>query len=134
MPFCPKCRYEYKPEISVCPDCNEYLLSSLPEKNEEISEIDNMGYDNWVRIGRLTSQAYANMINEGLHSKNIPVIILSGTGHFGQTGQMGTSSFRPIDGGFSVMVPEEFTVDANYEAEIILGDDWIKSRDENIDQ
>ncbi len=134
MPFCPKCRYEYKPEISVCPDCNEYLVSSLPEKNEEISEIDNMGYDNWVRIGRLTSQAYANMINEGLHSKNIPVIILSGTGHFGQTGQMGTSSFRPIDGGFSVMVPEEFAVDANYEAEIILGDDWIKSRDENIDQ
>ena len=134
MPFCPKCRYEYKPEISVCPDCNEYLVSSLPEKNEEISEIDNMGYDNWVRIGRLTSQAYANMINEGLHSKNIPVIILSGTGHFGQTGQMGTSSFRPIDGGFSVMVPEEFAVDANYEAEIILGDDWIKSRDENIGQ
>ena len=134
MPFCPKCRYEYKPEISVCPDCNEYLVSSLPEKNEEISEIDNMGYDNWVRIGRLTSQAYANMINEGLHSKNIPVIILSGTGHFGQTGQMGTSSFRPIDGGFSVMVPEEFAVDANYEAEIILGDDWIKSRDEYIDQ
>ena len=134
MPFCPKCRYEYKPEISICPDCNEYLVSTLPEKNEEISEIDNMGYDNWVRIGRLTSQAYANMINEGLHSKNIPVIILSGTGHFGQTGQMGTSSFRPIDGGFSVMVPEEFAVDANYEAEIILGDDWIKSRDENIDQ
>ncbi|RKX23303.1 MAG: hypothetical protein DRP51_00740 [Candidatus Zixiibacteriota bacterium] len=132
MPFCPKCRYEYKPEISVCPDCSEPLVSSLPDKTAEDFRIDSKTYNNWVRIGRLTSYAYANMINEGLHSKNIPVVVLSGAGHFGQTGQMGTSSFRPIDGGFSIMVPEEFAVDASREAEVILGDEWIKAREENI--
>jgi hypothetical protein len=133
MPFCPNCRYEYKPEISICPDCNEQLVSSLPPEGAENQDDEYSKYDNWVRIGRLTSQAYANMINEGLQSKNIPVIILSGTGHFGQTGQMGISSFRPIDGGFSVMVPKQFAEDASLEAEIILGQEWINAKADNFD-
>ena len=133
MPFCPKCRYEYNPEVSICPDCSEYLVAKLPEIDASNSEIDDMGYDNWVKIGRLSSQAYANMINDGLQSKNIPVVIISGAGHFGQTGQMGTSSFLPVGGGYIVLVPEEFVEDANHEAEIILGDEWTASREEDTD-
>ena len=133
MPFCPKCRYEYNPEISVCPDCDESLVASLPEKpkkNEEHLEIDKQGYDNWVKIGNLTSSAFAEMINEGLKSKNIPVVILSGAGYFGQTGQMGISSILPAGGGYLVLVPEEFVEDAHNEAEIILGDQWQKAGEE----
>lgn len=133
MSFCPKCRYEYNPEISVCPDCEETLVDLLPEKTKtdaENSEIDDQGYDDWIKIGNLTSQAYATMINEGLKSKNIPVVILSGAGYFGQTGQMGISSILPAGGGYLVLVPEEFVEDAHNEAEIILGDDWIKVSEE----
>jgi len=129
MPFCPKCRYEYNPEISICPDCEEHLVDILPEKYENESEIDNQGYDNWIKIGRLSSQAYATMINDGLKSKNIPIVILSGAGHFGQTGQMGTSAFFPAGGSYIVLVPEEFIDDANHEAEIILGEEWTMSRE-----
>ncbi|MCP4703582.1 MAG: hypothetical protein GY865_03150, partial [candidate division Zixibacteria bacterium] len=96
MSFCPKCRYEYNAGIIICPDCDEQLVDILPEKtenNKNSSEIDDMGYDNWVKIAKLNSQAYATMINDGLKSKNIPVVILSGAGHFGQTGQAGTSAF-----------------------------------------
>lgn len=25
MPWCPKCRYEYEPEVTICPDCGEEL-------------------------------------------------------------------------------------------------------------
>ena len=132
MPYCPKCRYEYNPEISICPDCEEHLVDILPEKYENDSEIDKQGYDNWVKIARLTSQAYANMINDGLQSKNIPVVILSGAGHFGQTGQMGTSSFFPVGGRYLVLVPEEFVEDANNEAVSILGDEWVNVSDEEI--
>ena len=28
--FCPSCRYEYRPEISKCPDCDIWLVSTLP--------------------------------------------------------------------------------------------------------
>ena len=133
MSFCPKCRYEYNPEIIICPDCNESLVDILPEKYENESEIDNQGYNNWVKIARLSSHAYANMINDGLKSKNIPVVILSSAGHFGQTGQMGPSSFFPAGGGYMVLVPEEFIENASHEAEIILGDEWTKSLEGDTD-
>ncbi len=35
MPFCPKCRYEYTPEVKECPDCEEKLVPSLgPDPNQ----------------------------------------------------------------------------------------------------
>ncbi|MCK5243309.1 hypothetical protein KAR34_12750 [bacterium] len=30
MPYCPKCGYEYQPDINTCPDCNEQLVAFLP--------------------------------------------------------------------------------------------------------
>jgi len=35
MPFCPKCRYEYKPEIWECPDCGVRLVEKLEEEEPE---------------------------------------------------------------------------------------------------
>ena len=35
--FCPQCRYEYKPGVNRCPDCDVELVSSLPpEEDEEV--------------------------------------------------------------------------------------------------
>lgn len=30
MPFCPKCHYEYQPEVTNCPDCGRALVAELP--------------------------------------------------------------------------------------------------------
>ncbi|UCH33806.1 MAG: DUF2007 domain-containing protein [Armatimonadota bacterium] len=38
MPYCPKCRYEYQPSVSVCPECNEPLVPALPPEREPINE------------------------------------------------------------------------------------------------
>jgi transcription initiation factor TFIIIB Brf1 subunit/transcription initiation factor TFIIB len=35
MPFCPKCRYEYKPEIWECPDCGVRLVEKLEDEEPE---------------------------------------------------------------------------------------------------
>ena len=32
MPFCPECKYEYRPEISICPDCNVELVEQIVEE------------------------------------------------------------------------------------------------------
>ncbi len=126
MPFCPNCKYEYNSTVSVCPDCNENLVETLPEDIED-GEIESE-YENWTPICRLTSQQYSEMLVEALESKDIPAIVYSGAGHFGSTGQMGTNSILPIGGAYTVMVPKEFADDAANEASIILGDDWEKVR------
>jgi len=81
-----------------------------------------------VQLARLTSQHYADMITDALRAKEIPVVVISGAGHFGQTGQMGISSFRPIGGGYSVMVPREFIDRADIEGQQILGEEWEKAK------
>jgi len=32
MPFCPNCKYEYKPGIAKCPDCGSALVERLEEE------------------------------------------------------------------------------------------------------
>lgn len=87
----------------------------------------------WIELGRLTSDQWAMTLKDVLEQKNIPVVILSAAGHFGATGQMGLSSYRPVEGYYSVMVPRERAGDADAEATGTLGDTWEKSRLWNIE-
>lgn len=35
MPWCPKCRYEYRTQVAICPDCEEPLMNQNPNLPEE---------------------------------------------------------------------------------------------------
>ncbi len=122
--FCPQCRYEYKAGITICPDCNASLVETLPKAEDK--ELPKE-YKDWIQLARINSQYYAEMLLEALRSKEIPAVIESGTGHFGQTGQMGVS-FRPVGGGYSLYVPREFVKDADNEGFVILGVEWEKAK------
>lgn len=124
MPFCPKCKYEYEWGVGECADCGTKLVDTLPNEEEK----NEVVYDNWVPLVRLHSDQLANLVIGGFKAKNIPAVMISETGHFGATGQMGVSSYRPVGGGFTILVPEEFSEDAMQEGEVILGDDWKKAR------
>ena len=124
MPYCPKCKYEYNYGQAKCPDCDEYLVNNLPEETGE--ETLNDEKIDWIPLCRLTSNQISEMLVEALESKGIRALVHSGAGHFGITGQMGASSFRPIGGAYTIMVGRENANDASIEAEIILGPDWSK--------
>lgn len=72
MPFCPDCGYEYKAEVTQCPDCGTALVNSLPQ--EEIVESDTK----WVKLPSLPGRLYAEMLKEVLDKEGIPSIITSG--------------------------------------------------------
>lgn len=133
MPFCPKCRYEYEYGIGECPDCGARLVERLPEEPQADNSTEEREYKDWVQLARLTSQYYAEMVVDGLRAKDIPAVIISGTGYFGATGEMGVSAYVPVSGAYSIMVPREFVVEADREAEVILGDEWKKGRLIEID-
>jgi len=142
MPFCPKCHYEYLPTVSICPDCEVRLVAQLPLEPEEPEESggpedwhepeepENLeSFDNWIPVARFTSTQYADMVLEALQSKDIPAVLSDKTGYFGQTGQMGISGNPPIEGAVvTLFVPQEFSVDADQEGRIILGDEWDKAK------
>lgn len=127
MPFCPKCRYEYRREVSECPDCGVALVAQLPVVAEE-SEENEYSEKDWVAIARLTSPGYSEMVLEEFRAKGIPAVVLSETGLFGATGQMGLSLPLPGVGGYLVLVHRDFVEQANAEAELMLGEEWTKTK------
>lgn len=133
MPFCPKCRCEFNPGIAKCPVCGKKLVPVLrSEANTGKSDEMNEKVE-WIPLAYLTSSYYVEMIVEGLRAKNIPVVKYSQAGHFSHTGQMGMAAMNPGGGGYIILVPRDYVVEADKEAELMLGPEWEKSRLINFD-
>ena len=126
MPYCPNCRLEYRPGFTVCPDCNKQLVNELPEPPPKgPSEVDYT--KDWVPVAQFATEAYAVMIDGAFKDLGIPAVKLSGTGHFGQLGLMGTG-FIPVEGAYIILVPPRYVVRAHSEGKAMLGEVWTKSR------
>jgi len=143
MPFCPKCHFEYREGVTLCPDCNENLVASLPpedtrpkndwrrRKGSQAQPVGSPPEDvdiEWVALAQLTSLQSAEMVLEVLLDKDIPAALCSNTGHAGPIGVMGPSSYVSIGGAFIIMVAEDSAEDADLEAEAILGEEWVQAR------
>lgn len=143
MPFCPKCHFEYREGITICPDCDENLVASLPPEDRRREDdwrrrkgkaagpevpLPDDDDTEWIALARLTSLQSAEMVMEVLLDKDIPAVLHSAAGHAGPIGAMGPSSYADIGGAYTIMVPEDSAEDADLEAEAILGDEWVKAR------
>ena len=67
MPFCPKCRCEYREGFSECADCDEMLIDSFP-KTELPKENDHEMY-----LKTVSTDIDAEMLIEMLAHEGIPV-------------------------------------------------------------
>lgn len=118
--FCPKCKYEYRPDVKICPTCNVELVESLILNDKDLPD----DIKDWVHLARINSHDMAEMFLETLRLKDIPSVLTSGTGFFGITGQIGISTYNPIGGGYSLYVPEEYIDDVDNEGKIMFGEEW----------
>jgi hypothetical protein len=122
MAICPKCRYEYQPNVSVCPDCKEALVDTVESPVQAAAVSPD---DSWVVVGKLGSEYQSEMAKGSLDSGNIPSVILSS--NFNAYGR-GVGFASPVvlsaNDGIVVMVPREFKEAATLLLEGVLGEDF----------
>jgi predicted amidophosphoribosyltransferase len=81
MPYCPKCRYEYKPTVEICPDCGKKLVTKLKQKKRkkvatlEISEEEALIKPKLKLLYVTRNLIYANFLKETLEKNGIPCLI-----------------------------------------------------------
>lgn len=69
MPFCPKCTYEYKEGIAVCPDCDVRLVKELAKAEHH--------EDYPVALVTVGDMSEADIIKSVLDSAGIPAYVQS---------------------------------------------------------
>jgi hypothetical protein len=94
MPYCPRCKAEYKPGIERCSDCDLPLVEKLPEEvHREVK---------YKFLRNLPSRLYAEMLQESL--KNYGILSMIKGDDIGiMLGSYSTTS--PVE--ISLWVPEE---------------------------
>ncbi len=79
-----------------------------------------------MRIGAITDGFSADFAHEVLASYDIPAVVISKSGFFGQAGLTLNTFYKAGANLFEVSVPEDFVEEACGVLEMALGDKWIK--------
>jgi hypothetical protein len=88
MPFCPRCRTEYREGCEHCADCGTALVATLPPLSANRHDEPTRE----VRIATFSTWSEASMWAERLEAEGIPsVLVPLGPG----AGGWGSSSFLP---------------------------------------
>ena len=111
MVYCPKCKNEFDDGISECPICHHQM---------ETDESENA----WVMIGALEDKLSADFAREILSSYDIPSVVISKSGFFGQVGLTLHTFYKSGTATFELSVPSEFIEDAVEIVAMALGDKW----------
>ncbi|UCD16588.1 MAG: hypothetical protein JSV44_08995 [Candidatus Zixiibacteriota bacterium] len=120
MPYCPRCRETFSGDLSSCPRCDYEFEGSeaTPDGSEDGSP--------WVLIARINDATSANFAKETLQSYDIPAVLFSESGFFGQAGLNLPQAYGKQTGQFQVHVPRTYKEEAEDILTMILGDKWEK--------
>jgi hypothetical protein len=85
MPFCPQCKYEYKPMVEFCPDCGKRLVAELNENKRakaKVKKITGERIEPKLKLLYISkSRIHADFLKETLEKNKIPCMIRSESGY-----------------------------------------------------
>ena len=118
MALCPKCNAEIEEGITTCFVCGAEMEESR-------------GDENWVRLGYIHDKISADFAKETLKSYDIPAVVFSKSGFFGNAGLPLTNIFDSKPMAFEISVPEVCAQEAVDILNMTLGGQWSHDEDES---
>lgn len=117
MASCPACKKDWPDDVTMCPICGRDLAN---ESDTAASESE----ENWLMIGSIPDKVTADFARETLAAYEIPAVVVSKSGYFGQIGLTLTSFYTGRAEQFEVSVPETHREEASELLAATLGDKW----------
>jgi hypothetical protein len=114
--YCPVCNAELSNEMQTCFVCGH--------DSENSSEID----EEWIVLGIIEDKLHADLAKETLKSCNIPAVIFSRSGFFGNIGLMFNPFYSDHSPAFEIQVPENYIEEAANVLDSTLGEKWQRKR------
>jgi len=122
MPYCPRCREFFEGDLTSCPKCN-YDFNSDKEDEED----EGAGEEQWIIIGRVRNRTTADYAVETLKSYDIPAVVVSESGYFGDVGLNLPSATGKHMGLFQIHITADKYDEAVDVLDMILGENWEKA-------
>ncbi len=116
--LCPKCRAELSEDDTTCNVCG-FKIGKVTETEQA-----------WVLLGYISDKITADFANETLMSFEIPSVLMSKSGFFGNAGLALTSFFSNSDQLFEISVPAHLVEEATEILNNTLGSGWRSAKEE----
>ncbi len=127
MAWCPNCEYEYRNEITICPDCNEKLVSAKKTATSAVSPDDS-----WVKVSDFRSRAVADKAKSALDKTNIPSVVMSAAFDSLNSDRIRAEMVSAGAESCVLLVPREFRDEAEIMIETTMGEDFVSSDEEEF--
>jgi hypothetical protein len=128
MSYCRRCKETFPDNLTACPNCGDDFedIETESELDDDLDEREG----GWVMVGLIGDVISAGYAKETLISYNIPTVVRSESGFFGQAGLNLPQAYGKQKGLFQIHVPAEMTEEAEDILNMILGDNWEKAPEE----
>ncbi len=100
MPYCPRCKFEYRAGMSRCPECGEALREGSPPEVQRAA---------MVRLRKVTDPSEADVIQAVLAESGIPAFVRR---HGPITGELSRVTNGMTEDYAIVLVPEDRLAEA----------------------
>lgn len=119
MPYCRDCKIEWEGEFQGCPVCGSELGTEVETNEEPVT---------WVMLGAIEDKLSADFAKEVLASYEIPSVVISKSGYFGQVGLTFTTFYKPGASLFEISVPSNCSEEAADVLTMALGNRWERKK------